>query len=59
MDKQCPHCLIDLVYTGGGNWECPKCGWDNYFGVDEEGEDVSEALSDDEMEWLMDTRGED
>lgn len=57
--EQCPHCLEDLVYAGGGNWECPKCGWDTYLGVDEDGEDVSEALSDDEMGWLMRTRGED
>ncbi len=59
MGEQCPICFEDLKHVGGGTWKCPSCGWDTYLGVDEDGDDVSEALSDDEMRELMNTRGED
>ncbi len=59
MKETCPNCLDDLKHIGGGTWKCSNCGWDTYLGVDEGGEDISEALSDDEMRWTMNTRGED
>ena len=59
MDEQCPICFEDLEHVGGGTWQCPKCGWDTFLGVDENGDDTSEGLSDEEWGWLKSTRGED
>lgn len=55
----CPSCGVKMEYAGGGYWECPDCGDEEYKGYDEDGESTEEAMDEEDAELYRKSRGYD